>query len=379
VAGVGYTKGVLDKLPLTRDDAVSRIDFLLSRFDGLLHPELAAAKRQLQDQWIDRRLRTMAGEDLLHRLHLEYRVGRWGAAGQPTRTLLRPHYQPLFDPVAVRSALAVGILARATDRLLERLLLRFAPALLEIPLGTTRFTFERSGPRPGDEEGYRRREPIAGTVDRRLHGDAWKWDVGGVLAKPFIARILEDPHADALWDVVDRDRVERIFASQELYSHVLPLWRLVSVASLVSNRWLRDPEPETPITVSDRLPWSDLRRRILRRVDLARDRLDSGTPPRVDVLLDRLDKRTRQASETLKFPPDRVAAFLQAATVRIGGTEVSLEALLTDAGARAQAWEASAEGHEGEPVTDSARTRLILDGIERALLPSMPAHPERGS
>jgi hypothetical protein len=147
----GYTKGVLDKLPLTRDDAVSRIDFLLSRFDGLLHPELAAAKRQLQDQWIDRRLRTMAGEDLLHRLHLEYRVGRWGAAGQPTRTLLRPHYQPLFDPVAVRSALAVGILARATDRLLERLLLRFAPALLEIPLGTTRFTFERSGPRPGDE------------------------------------------------------------------------------------------------------------------------------------------------------------------------------------------------------------------------------------
>jgi hypothetical protein len=65
--------------------------------------------------------------------------------------------------------------------------------------------------------------------------------------------------------------------------------------------------------------------------------------------------------------------------VRIGGTEVSLEALLTDAGARAQAWEASAEGHEGEPVTDSARTRLILDGIERALLPSMPAHPERGS
>jgi hypothetical protein len=127
---------------------------------------------------------------------------------------------------------------------------------------------------------------------------------------------------------------ENLFTSSDLFRTVLSVWRIASVATLLSNRWLQEPRPESPISVSDRLPWSEVRRRILRRVERARDRAAPSERLDIHIVLDRLSAGVGQAMENLEVPPDRARRFLAGFRVQVGETETSLLALLEDRATR---------------------------------------------
>jgi hypothetical protein len=378
----GYVKGVADQLPLSESTALERMRFLLARHDALLRRDLAAAKNAMQTEWAEQRLRAFDAHDLLDRLYLEYRTGRWAAAGHSPRTLFAERYLPLSDPGVVRATLAVGSMTRADDSLFEHLLRRLAPELLNIPLASGRFAFEKAQPRPGDEEGYRRREPIAAKVDRRNRLTAWKHDIGNPEIASVLFERIFDPAAEDLWSIVDREVVERTFTSSALYASTLSVWRLASVATLLSNRWLQTPKETPPIQLTDGLPWSELRKRILRRVEVARARL--ATEKRhslrarrsLRAVLDQLAEGTQRAIQRLELPDERARQFLEDLPVRIGDEQVPLLHLLEDRNARKRAWRASRNRGTGDadrlPATRRARIVAILDAIARSLLPAVP-------
>ena len=215
------------------------------KYNDMLRPEARKLYEKEIFDWIDlQREKHLKPMEILDKYYLYYRAGRWSAAARAAYTMESYLYQPFFDHRLVQLIQQIPAEQRVNEELIYNLLQRLAPELVDVPFAGDRWKFERNGPKKGEEEKWRKRTPL--TIDRTSRG-AFNWRYTTLLdmKDEFYAQILENKAADALFDVVDRDKVKKLFELTDVAEAREPqlnnlLWSLYSASVLLSNDWITD-------------------------------------------------------------------------------------------------------------------------------------------
>jgi hypothetical protein len=157
--------------------------------------------------------------------YLVNRAGRWSAAARQAYLLREPLIQPLFGDRVVRTARAVPLADRITDRLHRGMLEVLCPELLDLPLAGTGW---KSGPRTPPVRATAAAAGATGADWRRAYGDQ-------------MARLLRDYALDlgaagGMFEIVPRSAAERALAPPQADAHAA--WALATLAALLSGDWL---------------------------------------------------------------------------------------------------------------------------------------------
>src|SRR5580700_8653620 len=157
--------------------------------------------------------------------YLASRAGRWSAAARQAYLLREPLIQPLFGDRVVRTARAVPLADRITDRLHRGMLEVLFPELLDLPLAGTGW---KSGPRTPPVRATAAAAGATGADWRRAYGDQ-------------MARLLRDYALDlgaagGMFEIVRRSAAERALAPPQPDAHAA--WALATLAALLSGDWL---------------------------------------------------------------------------------------------------------------------------------------------
>ena len=230
---------------LTDQDDVSpagvdkRLQVIFFAQRGLLTPAANERAREHHDHWYERA--RADGMDVLDKLHMFYKTGRW-LAGSHTATLMNwPYYHPFLDQRVVREALALPAEWRYTEEPVHLLLERMAPQLSHIPFDGKRWRFERTRPRrPWQWRAWQGRAPMPETGGTA--GFNWRRRYGQELAAAMRDQILGSP--PELWDIVDRTKIVRIL-DEVPPRKASQAWHLITLSVLLSGMW-REPAPALP-------------------------------------------------------------------------------------------------------------------------------------
>ncbi|TDE33858.1 asparagine synthase-related protein [Actinomadura sp. 6K520] len=224
-----------DQPDLTRDGVHRRLRTVFLAQREFLTADANAYAQRYYDRWADRYERD--GVDILDKLHMFYKTGRW-LAGSHTATLMNwAYYHPFLDNRVARAALALPVEWRLSEEPLALVMHMLAPQLRDIPFDGKRWRFEQRRPRSLREwPGWRRRATPPSTP---AGGFNWRKSYGPELADVFREHILDGP--PELFSILDRGAVERRLAE------VPPRrpgqsWHLLSLSVLLSGAW-REPEP----------------------------------------------------------------------------------------------------------------------------------------
>ncbi|WP_051108968.1 asparagine synthase-related protein [Actinomadura flavalba] len=224
-----------DQADLSPDGVRARLKTVFLAQSEFLTPDANAHAERHHAAWVARYERD--GVDVLDKLHMFYKTGRW-LAGSHTATLMNwAYYHPFLDNRVVRAALALPVEWRMTEEPVALALHRLAPRLRDVPFDGKRWRFETERPRSlRSWPGWRRRATPPSTA---AAGFNWRKSYGHDLADVFRAHILDAPAE--LFSIVDRKAVERRL------SEVPPRrpgqsWHLLSLSVLLSGTW-RTPEP----------------------------------------------------------------------------------------------------------------------------------------
>lgn len=228
-----------DQAETTPEAVTRRLKTIFHAQDHLLLPEANALARTRFEHWRERA--RGEGMDVLDKLHMFYRTGRW-LAGSHTATLMNgPYYHPFLDARVVRQVLTLPVEWRFTEEPVYMAIEALAPRLRDVPIEGRRWRFERH--RPAGVRGWlgwrgwRRRAPLP--PSGQGGGFNWRRGYGEEFAAILRDQILVAP--PELFELVDRTAVK------ELLSHVPPRrpsqsWNLLTLAVLLSGAW-REPVP----------------------------------------------------------------------------------------------------------------------------------------
>ncbi|HEY8480264.1 MAG TPA: asparagine synthase-related protein [Spirillospora sp.] len=224
-----------DQRDLTPEGIRRRLTTIFLAQREFLTEDANAHARRHHDEWAERYERD--GIDVLDKLHMFYKTGRW-LAGSHTATLMNwAYYHPFLDNRVARAALALPVRWRLSEEPLALVMEMLAPRLRDVPFEGKRWRFESSRPRSlRDWPGWRRRATPPSTPSG---GFNWRKSYGPELADVFREHILSGP--PELFSILDRAVVERRLAE------VPPRrpgqsWHLLSLSVLLSGAW-REPEP----------------------------------------------------------------------------------------------------------------------------------------
>ncbi|RAY13888.1 hypothetical protein DPM19_16420 [Actinomadura craniellae] len=228
-----------DTADLSPAGVEKRLKTIFAAQDHLMTPAARERARPDHERWLERS-RT-EGLDVLDKLHMFYRTGRW-LAGSHTAVLMKwAYHHPFLDARVVREALALPVEWRLTEEPVHLLIRRLAPQLADVPFDARRWRFESDGPRSRWERAaWRARAPLPATGV--TFGFNWRRKYGAEFAAAAREHILDGP--SQLWEIVDRSAVEPML-------HEVPprrpsqAWNLLSLSILLSNRW-REPSPDLP-------------------------------------------------------------------------------------------------------------------------------------
>ena len=156
--------------------------------------------------------------------YLVNRAGRWSAAARQAYLLRSPLVQPLFADGVVRTARAVPLPYRMSDRLHRDVLGLLCPELLAIPLAGVPWQDEPRTPATVLTA------PPGPTV-----GD-WRRDYGEAMAGFLRGYVLDHGAASPMFGIVRRPAVERLLRSPQADPHAV--WALAALAALLSGDWL---------------------------------------------------------------------------------------------------------------------------------------------
>jgi hypothetical protein len=196
----------------------------------LLTPSVRSSYTDRLGGWLVRQSGHLAPIDLLDRYYLEFRCGRWSAAARAAYTLRRRLLQPLFDNRLIKLAQRIQCERRYEDRVIHGILSQLAPTLVDIPFAQDKWKFAPAGDMSGFAGGRSGRASPTGP-------SAFNWRLDSSLAPVLAGRVLEAP--SLLFDVVDRRRIDRVFAEESWDPRLA--WNLYSLAVLLSNDWLHEP------------------------------------------------------------------------------------------------------------------------------------------
>ena len=235
-----------DQKDLTRDGVLKRLQTVFLAQRDFLSDDANAYAQRYYDEWVARY--DSDGVDVLDKLHMFYKTGRW-LAGSHTATLMNwAYYHPFLDNRVAREALALPVEWRLSEEPLALVMEALAPRLRDVPFAGERWRFERERPRTLRERpGWRRRATPPSTS---AAGFNWRKAYGVELAGVFREHILDGP--PELFTIVDRAAVERRLAE------VPPRrpgqsWHLLALSVLLSGAW-REPEPDALPDIEVPLP-----------------------------------------------------------------------------------------------------------------------------
>jgi hypothetical protein len=154
--------------------------------------------------------------------YLANRAGRWSAAARQAYLLRSPLAQPLFADRVVRSARAVPLWYRMSDRLHRAVLESLCPDLAGLPLA--------GSPWHGEPRTPANVLPAPAAI-----GD-WRRDYGEEVAKFLRGYVLDHGEASRLFGILRRRAAERSLRLPHADPHAV--WLLATLAALLSGDWL---------------------------------------------------------------------------------------------------------------------------------------------
>ncbi|WP_242882352.1 asparagine synthase-related protein [Actinomadura litoris] len=181
------------------------------------------------------------GFDVLDKLYLHYRTGRW-IVGSHTATLMNtPYYHPFFDNRVVRAVLALSAEWRRSEYPFHLLLQELAPPLAVIPPEGKRWRFDRGrGPLLSGRRAWRARAPL--TAKGGTSGFNWRVSFDQSFRDLLQEQILDGP--EALFDIVDRDAYTTLLRDSP-GRWTKQIWHVYTLSVLLSQEWRR-PAPALP-------------------------------------------------------------------------------------------------------------------------------------
>lgn len=191
----------------------------------------AAYEDDLEPWWAQ--TRQQAG-DALEDFYVRQRIGRWQGAARSSASTGSLAWRPFLDHHVVAAVRAVPVATRTSERLVADLIDELAPELREIRFAGSRWAFERTAPTdPQERAAWESRAPVTG----RHGSDAglnWRTDL------PEVRSVLREVVLDApeaLWDLVDRARVEASLArgGRPSRADVVRTWHLATIAHALAS------------------------------------------------------------------------------------------------------------------------------------------------
>ncbi|MCP2341550.1 asparagine synthase-related protein [Actinomadura rupiterrae] len=216
-----------------------RVKTIFRSADAFLTPDAQARAANDHAPWAERARRD--APDVLDKLYLLYRSGRW-IVGSHTATLLNgPYYHPFFDNRVVRHALMLPATWRSSEEVVFRLLEHLAPPLVNIPPEGQRWRFEQERARSlRDWWGWRQREALR--PHGRTAGFNWRKHYDDGFLSLLRDQVMTGPRE--LFDIVDEVQCKKLFAQPPTGWHN-QIWHIFTLSVLLTGSW-RTERPDLP-------------------------------------------------------------------------------------------------------------------------------------
>ncbi|MWA06128.1 hypothetical protein F8568_038420 [Actinomadura sp. LD22] len=228
-----------DQDDVSPDGLRKRLRLIFFAAERLMTEDANARAAEEHRRWAGR-----DGFDVLDKLYLYYRTGRW-IVGLHTATLMNaPYYHPFFDNRVVRAALGLAPAWRRSEYPFYLLIRELAPGLADVPPEGGRWRFDREHrPVLAGRRAWRAREAL---VPRgRTAGFNWRTSFDDGFRDLLRERIMDGPAE--LFAVVDRDAVDGALRDSPK-RWAKQLWHIHTVSVLLSGEWRR-PLPALPPVV----------------------------------------------------------------------------------------------------------------------------------
>jgi asparagine synthetase B (glutamine-hydrolysing) len=217
----------------------SMITFFQSRMLGYNEILINNYRTKLQlevDQWIKNQLE-LTPTEILEKSYLFYRAGRWSAAARMSYNMSFHSVMPFFDSVFVKHLMKCQSFYRVYDHVGYNLLNRFAPELLGVPFFNQSWKFKNPHTKP----------PVKYSPDHPRSSFNWRETCLTDMKPAFHEQIFKTA---SVFDIVDRNKVESIFAAKPDLRFNQFLWNLFTYCMLLSNQWLSPVKTHCNVTIT---------------------------------------------------------------------------------------------------------------------------------
>lgn len=173
-------------------------------------------------------------------IYVQEHMGKWAASTMRCWGMRRLYLTPLCDEQLIKKAMKVKTLDKVDDRLIFEIIRRLDDRFITVPLAESRWTFEKDGARPGDEEGYQLRTPVIATTKRG--GFVWRRQTLTDMRET-MANIIFDPRCQEIFEYLKREEVEKLFSPsneqylENPYSSIFA-WNIYTAAVMLEGSWV---------------------------------------------------------------------------------------------------------------------------------------------
>ncbi|MFI6816565.1 asparagine synthase-related protein [Nonomuraea sp. NPDC050328] len=218
-----------------------RVNTTFFKDEKLFSADANEHARELAKPWQARKNRLEA----LDHIYIWYKVGRWQASARAGSLRRGDPVRPFLDNRVARAALGLDQGWRLSEEVIYRLILRFAPALRDVPIEGKPWRFA------GD---LRKRWPWEHVPPPSMPtvstGGGWSWRTSPGPALSAILREQVIGHLDVLEPIVNPDEVRALFAGP-VVTKPGQAWHLYTVSTLLTGLYPgKEPEGLEPVPVS---------------------------------------------------------------------------------------------------------------------------------
>ena len=160
----------------------------------------------------------------------------------------------LADNKVTRKIQDIALQHRILERPTFEVIARLAPQLRDIPLESTRWAFEKDGPTDKDREGWEARAPIPHAASKASNYAYYMVGVNDAMRRGVREMIFDSSGSQALFEVVDREAVERLFRTADIFypRWCWFAWNLAQAALVLSDAIIPETAASERIVVEVR-------------------------------------------------------------------------------------------------------------------------------
>lgn len=228
-----------DQDDVSGDGLRKRVRLIFRAAEHIMTEEANARAAAEHRPWAE--LAERDGFDVLDKIYLYYRTGRWIVGSHSATLMNSPYYHPFFDNRVVREALALAPRWRRSEYPFYLLIQELAPQLADIAPEGKRWRFDRENkPLLFGRRAWRAR--AASAPKGRTASFNWRVSFDDGFRNLLMEQILDGP--EALFEIVDREAMVAGFRDQPR-RWVKQIWHIYTLSVLLSGAW-RGPKPELP-------------------------------------------------------------------------------------------------------------------------------------